>query len=217
MSASPALPPECLVWVGLLVFCNLPFGGVSPVARWTFLPDLVAAGEWWRVITFPFVHVSGYHLLLDAGAFLGLYAMWEERSAWRRVGLVGASCLGSLAGAACVADFAQLGLCGLSGPAHGLAVLVALESIRAESRGRRARFAGWTVLLVVVAKSVAEAFSGQVIFGGFHPGSVGVPNPVCHAGGVAGALLCGLTARLLNRDRVVPCHLSADASRMLSR
>ncbi|OGV68837.1 MAG: rhombosortase [Lentisphaerae bacterium RIFOXYB12_FULL_65_16] len=173
----------------MLVLCNLPFGGVSPVARWTFLPGYVLAGEWWRVITFPFVHVSGYHLLLDAGAFLGLYAMWEERSVWRRVVLVGASCAGSLVGAACVAEFARLGLCGLSGAAHGLAALVALESIRAERRGRLARLTGWAVLVAVVAKSVTEAVSGQVIFSGLHPGSVGVPNPVCHLGGVVGALL----------------------------
>jgi hypothetical protein len=56
-----------------------------------FVPARVAEGEWWRVLTGPLVHVSAYHLLLDAGAFLMLYRGLRAASAARRL-LTAAAC-----------------------------------------------------------------------------------------------------------------------------
>src|SRR6476659_9595711 len=38
-----------------------------------FLPAGVRAGEWWRLLAHPLVHVTWYHLLLDGTAFFILY------------------------------------------------------------------------------------------------------------------------------------------------
>src|SRR3954453_19141298 len=61
------------------------FGIVVALLNWTlifgheqtafvFVPALVRNGEWWRVFTHPFVHVSLYHMLLDASAFFLVYS-----------------------------------------------------------------------------------------------------------------------------------------------
>ena len=58
----------------LIVLLNLPLLEGRFDTRFAFLPEAVRAGEWWRVFTHPFVHVSLYHLALDAAAFFVLYA-----------------------------------------------------------------------------------------------------------------------------------------------
>ena len=61
-----------------------------------FLPDAVRAGEWWRVLTHPFVHVTWYHLLLDGAAFFLLYNELQTEPVLRRAGYLFASGAGSL-------------------------------------------------------------------------------------------------------------------------
>src|SRR5262245_14663245 len=68
----------------LIVFSVPVLTGAFP-EKLVFLPDSVLSGEWWRLVTHPFVHVSWYHLLLDGTAFLLLYASLRERAWWRRV------------------------------------------------------------------------------------------------------------------------------------
>jgi membrane associated rhomboid family serine protease len=48
-------------------------------ARLIFLPAAVRNGEWWRVLTHPFIHVTWFHLLLDATAFFLLYQELQEQ------------------------------------------------------------------------------------------------------------------------------------------
>src|SRR5712691_7762767 len=38
-----------------------------------FLPGPVREGDWWRLLSHPFVHVTWYHLLVDGTAFFLLY------------------------------------------------------------------------------------------------------------------------------------------------
>jgi hypothetical protein len=54
---------------------------------------------------------------------------------------------------------------------------------------RLVRRAALVALAVVVGKSVVEIFTGDVLFSGFHLGSVGRPVAACHAGGTLGGLL----------------------------
>ncbi len=162
-----------------------------------FLPAQFAAGEWWRGVTFPFVHVSGYHLLLDASAFLYLYHGLQEKLARRRLLLVASCAAGSL-GFSILFMPLDNGLCGLSGIAHGLMAISALEIMR--SPDRTLRNAGIACLLLVVLKSLYEAITGQVAFNFLHFGAIGNAVAICHLGGVLGGVM-GYTALNLHWSR----------------
>lgn len=177
---------ELICFAVVLALANAPL----LVGNWheplVFFPALVGAGEWWRIITHPFVHVSWYHLLLDGAAFLMLYAELRHWPSWRRLGAVAASAASSLAAATSSPLIASDGFCGLSGIAHGLMAISAVEMIgRGDLWGKRV---GWCALLLVVGKVLMEAASGEVVLSLLHFGLMGVPIAACHAGGVIGGL-----------------------------
>ncbi len=151
-----------------------------------FFPAKVLSGEWWRILTFPFVHVSFYHLLLDAGAFLLLYHGLRETSAIQRLGMVAACAAGSLCLALLTSPLAD-GLCGLSGIAHGLMAVSALELM--QTADKTLQRTGVICLLIVVLKSISEAITGHVVFETLHLGMVSSPVAICHGGGVLGGIL----------------------------
>jgi rhomboid family GlyGly-CTERM serine protease len=177
------------VFAGVIAVLNLPLlAGLVP-EHLVFWPRLVAAGEWWRVLTHPFAHVSWYHLLLDGTAFLLLYAGLEERCGWRRISFVVASGAGSLAlSMLTVAAVGAVGLCGLSGIDHGLMAVSGLELARSETRERIARRLGLVSFLVVVVKASIEAATGQPMLPWLHFGLMGVPIAAAHLGGVLGGV-----------------------------
>ncbi len=152
-----------------------------------FFPAQLAAGEWWRTITFPFVHVSGYHLLLDAGAFLFLSHGLQETSTRRRLLYVVTCAAGSL-GVSLISSPLTNGLCGLSGIAHGMMAISALEIMRSDER--TLRNAGIICFIIVTLKSLYEAFTGQIAFNFLHFGSIGNAVAICHAGGILGGVAC---------------------------
>jgi len=145
------------------------------------------------LFTHPFVHVTWYHLLLDGVAFLALYHSLLDRSAIRRLLYVLAAGAGSLV-VSCVAAPAISvgGLCGLSGIAHGLMAVSALEMMATQRLGSMERRIGQLGFLLVVGKAAAEALSGRMFFTFLHFGLMGDPVAVSHAGGIIGALLAML-------------------------
>ena len=183
-----SLPPDAALLGAAILAVNLPLLlGWAP-APLIFLPGAFRAGEWWRLLTHPLAHVSVYHALLDAGAFLLLYTGLRG-SAVRRL-VVSAACAGGsllLTLALCPA-VAQRGLCGLSGAAHGLMAVAALDHALDRSTPRALRRVAAGVFLVVAAKSAWEAVTGQVLCSALHLGAVGAPLPACHAGGVLGGV-----------------------------
>jgi hypothetical protein len=119
-----------------LALINLPLLSGGFRESMIFLPPCVAMGEWWRVVAHPFVHLTWYHLLLDAGAFLLLYSGLAEPKPAKRIGYVVVCALGSLLASTLVSPLVyDRGLCGLSGTAHGLMAISALESIKRQCRG----------------------------------------------------------------------------------
>lgn len=178
--------PEIWGFLAVIALANLSLLRGKVCEPLVFFPARVAAGEWWRVLSFPLVHVSGYHLLLDAGAFLFLYHGLLETSLRRRLLYTAACAAGSLAASLISAPLTG-GLCGLSGITHGLMAISALEIMRSEDR--TLRNAGIICFLVVVSKSMVEAFTGHIAFGFLHFGSIGNAVAVCHAGGVLGGLI----------------------------
>jgi rhomboid family GlyGly-CTERM serine protease len=149
----------------------------------------VQGGEWWRVFTHPFVHVSWYHLTLDTAAFFVAYLELRNYRLRRRLLLFLAAGGGSLLTVLLFSPaVTRLGLCGLSGIAHGLTAVVSLDMICRET-DRRVRAGAIACFAVVVGKCVIEALTGHVVFESWHLGSLGTPIAVCHAGGVLGALV----------------------------
>jgi rhomboid family GlyGly-CTERM serine protease len=200
-----------LVVFGIVVFLlnwTLLFGHEQ--TAFVFVPALVQTGQWWRVLTHPFVHVSFYHLLLDASAFFLVYSGLEEKSWITRVGYVVASAAGSLVvSLLCSPQVASVGLCGLSGIAHGLLAISALEMMR--SNDKVIARAGWVTFAIIIGKATIEAITGSVVFDFLHFGNVGTPIAVGHAGGVVGALALEIvrSARGQCRDfKELPCQNS---------
>ena len=179
--------PDFYALAFVVVAVNLPLLlGHNPADRFGFAPAAVAAGAWWRVPLHVFAHVSGYHLLLDAGAFLMLYRGLRDAScgAGLRLGAVAGGLLGSLALGSLDPGFARNGLCGLSGVAHGLMAVTGLAALGSPDRAERR--VGAVTLGLVAAKSLCEALTGQVFFVEWHLGPIGRPNAYGHLGGVLG-------------------------------
>ncbi|CAB5103682.1 hypothetical protein D3OALGA1CA_1603 [Olavius algarvensis associated proteobacterium Delta 3] len=207
-----SLPGELLVFLILIAAMNLHLLGIGTGHPWIYLPDAVHSGEWWRLVTHPFVHVSWYHLALDAGAFWLLYKNLDEKRAFRKL-LIAIVCGGAgLLGAVLFsADIAKTGLCGLSGTAHGLMAYAGLEM----TLPRRSRRVGLVTFLLVFVKSVYEAATGTVVFDFMHMGLCGSPLAICHLGGVIGGVVAfGFTLlkipgriELSGTSMVHPCKL----------
>ena len=163
----------------------------SPSNPLMFTYEGIATGQWWRILTFSFVHLSFYHLLLDAGAFFLLYTSLEAKRPLIK-GLSMTICgLTSLVASLVFSPLVgEVGLCGLSGIAHGLMVITGFESIQ----NRETRLAGWMTLSIVLMKSLFEAITGNVFLEFLHFGLCGTPVAVSHLGGVVGGTIVSLVA-----------------------
>ena len=181
--------PEMFLFVPLLIIINAPVVVGSTFHSMIFQADAVRHGEWWRLFTHPFVHVTWYHLLLDGTACVALYGSLMGASVFRRVTYIIAGAAGSLALSwAGAPGIATSGLCGLSGIAHGLMAVSALEMISTNPPGSAEHRIGWISFLLVVAKAAFEAVSGRMFFAFLDFGLLGSPVAVSHAGGIIGCL-----------------------------
>lgn len=182
---------ETILFAMMIALANIPllFGRFSD--QLIYLPEKVLAGQWWRLLTHPFVHVSGYHLLLDGAAFLLLYAQIQESRFLRRmIYLLGIHTTVVLAVTLSLPTVEAMGYCGLSGIAHGLMALWCLERIGSNSNNadRIERRLAIMIGTGLLAKSIYEIAVGHVFFESMHVGSVGVPVVVSHLAGVIGAV-----------------------------
>ncbi len=185
----PILPWDVWLWSLLLAALSAPLllVGRPPLAL-VYAPAAVARGEWWRLLTHPFVHVSRYHLLLDGAAFLSLLAGLSDLRPRQRLSLVLGSGAASLMAASLLPhETSAFGLCGLSGIGHGLMAATAfLMTLQDEAALRRL---GFVVLALVATKALLEAATGHLLLELVHFGDLGRPNRLCHLGGLLGGLL----------------------------
>ncbi len=188
LATALARRPEMLAFGFLILLVNIPLLGGFFLRSLTFQPDAVYQGQWWRLLTHPIVHVTWYHLLLDGSAFLILYHSLIERSLGRRIAYVMGGAAGSLI-AAWTSPSSASGLCGLSGIAHGLMAVSALELVSTQPGSSAEWRVGLGTFILVVAKAAYEAISGRMFFGFLDFGLLGDPNSVSHAGGIVGGLL----------------------------
>lgn len=178
--------------------------GVQPTS-FLFETSSVLKGEWWRIFTHPFVHVSWYHLILDSAAILLLWRELYHLSRLEKL-LVSLACGAmSLIFAICFSPHIhQYGLCGFSGVAHGLTVFLGWSWLCAAMRDNPAHrrwltAAGLTLTLATIIKSILEMISGSVVFSSLHIGELGIPIVEAHLGGVAGGCLAFCLFYLSNR------------------
>ncbi len=189
---------EIYIYVLLIIILNASLAWGTATESMIFSSQEVWTGQWWRIITHPFVHVSWYHLLLDGAAFFILYIQLAERSLLKRTLYVAGCGFSSLLAASVVLpQMNSVGYCGLSGIAHGLMAVCALELIAGDSANKSAKYSGIACLAVLVGKSLIEALSGRMIFSFFHTDMIGAPIGLAHLGGVAGGCLMFL---LLHRN-----------------
>ncbi len=185
----PSMTVELGVWLALLVISNLHLLGISDPTALVFFPRAVIGGEYWRLFTHAWAHVSSYHLLLDATAFLSLYHALGRLPRAARLGGMLASLFGSVLIAWWASpEVAILGLCGLSGTAHGLMALVCLQRIKTTAHGSWESCIFAAALVGVVAKCLIEILAGGALLASWHFGLIGTPIVICHAGGLLGAL-----------------------------
>ena len=198
--APPVRRPELWPLALLLLVCNLGLLHGAPATALVFRPEAVAAGQWWRLLSWPFVHVGGYHLLLDGSAFLLLLTGLEEPGLFRRFGYLLGAVAGSLLLPLAVSPLLQsVGLCGLSGIDHGLLAVTALELY--VGRPRKSELRRWGLLLLagLAAKCLWELATGQVLFAALHLGAIGTPIVATHTGGVLGGVAAFLLLRSTGR------------------
>jgi rhomboid family GlyGly-CTERM serine protease len=178
-----------MVFAALLAIFNAPLLGGLFWDSMIFRPEAVGEGEWWRVLAHPFVHATWYHLLLDGAAFFLLYLSLAERRLAGRLACVVAGGFGSLMCSWWAAPAVSSGgLCGLSGIAHALMAVSAVEMISLADSDSAQRRLGWVSFVLVVGKAALEAVSGRMFFTFLHFGLMGEPVAVSHAGGVVGGL-----------------------------
>ena len=191
-----------LSFMFLLLICNIHlFRGDSP-SLLIFDQVRVADGEWWRIITHPLVHVSWYHLILDALVVMIVWSELQMQSLRGQVVTVALCVGGSLLASLWFSPYiALVGFCGLSGLAHGLTFLLGLIWAKQStfcSLSNRAtvvkRCIAIALLVLTFGKSVYEVSIGRVIFGSMHFGELGIPIVHSHLGGVIGGLLAFMIA-----------------------
>ena len=182
----------------LLLICNLPLFHGSVSSTLIFKREMVAAGEWWRIITHLFVHVSWYHLLLDGAAVALLWREIYAGSLVKKIFVATICGASSLAAAVWFSPYIeQSGYCGLSGLAHGLMFFLGLSWIKQAFSGKlqgygvdsRQLTAGIILASISGVKSIIEVITGSVLFSQLHMGDLGQPIVEAHLGGVMGGLV----------------------------
>ena len=204
---------EIYIYALLIAGLNLPlaFGCVSE--SMIFYPQHVIDGQLWRIFTHPFVHVSWYHLLLDATAFFLLYMQLTEKSLTRRTLYVAGCGISSLSAAIFSSKgIESIGYCGLSGIGHGLMAICALEMIKSASSNKSIKLSGVICLVLLVGKCLVEAFTGKMLFSFIHSNLIGSPVALAHGGGVLGGCLMYM---LFNSPSFVSLHCQAAWRRII--
>lgn len=189
-------PIEIGIFIGLLVALNFPISEAWR-ANFILLPEALRGGEYWRLLTFPWVHISFYHLALDASAFIFLYQSLRSRTFARLQHLILCALFSGLIPLLVDPRIETLGLCGLSGVAHGLIFVCAFEA--ASRSDKRSQQLGLVLFAAALAKTIFEQVTGNVLFADQHFGNVGTPIASCHFGGAIGAIISVLLLKLAGK------------------
>ena len=183
---------ELFIFAAIIMLCNLHLFTNTFPENTALFPENLFAGEWWRVFTHYFAHLSWYHLLIDAGAFLVLFFSIEKKT---RYLYLAACAVGSLVTPLIFSEIIYTnGLCGLSGIAHGLMVIAALEM----TKTKQTKIIGFVAFSIVILKTTIELTFSSAALSFLHIGNVGIPIAECHVGGIIGGLTIFLIKKIRN-------------------
>jgi rhomboid family GlyGly-CTERM serine protease len=170
--------------LGCLALLLLPLaGGGDLAALWRYQRAVVAAGEWWRLLSAHIVHLDARHALWNAAGLALLWALFARSyRPWRWAVAL------ALIVAAVAAGFWFLspGLqwyVGASALLHGVFAAGAIAMIRTGER------LGWVAAVALAVKLAWEQWQGPL------PLTHGPVVTVSHVYGAVGGLLAGLLLR----------------------
>ena len=200
---------DVIIFIAVLAGLNLHLLGGSHTNLQIFFPEVLRDGQWWRLFSHPFVHLTWYHLFLDAGAFFILYTGLQEKRVTRKLTMTLICGSFSLIAALCFTpEIETKGLCGLSGIAHGLMAYSGLELMHTRKR----IWVGLFSFLLVFTKSIYEFINGEVVFTFMHMGLCGSPLAACHLGGVVGGILCFVAFNGMDYIKAISYSLQKSAA-----
>lgn len=186
--------------LGLLVLVNYPLILDGNTDRWAFYPGPVKEGEWWRIITCFFAHITWYHLILDGLPFFLVYLSLDEKRLFQRFFYVISAAAGSLLAGIWFSPQVQVaGLRGFSGITYGITTIGILELVFRKERTDK--IVGSTFLFLMFLLVGYEVLTGKFLFDFLLFGMVGTPILVCHAGGISGAVLAYFLIKLTDASK----------------
>lgn len=148
LSKKYVLPPL------LLILCSFSFELFSLNPLLEFDRSLIKQGEFWRLLTGQFVHSNWYHLALNCGGVILIWALHAEHTSAKRYTFNILS-LALFCGVGLYAFFPQTHIyTGLSGLLHGVIVFGAIKDINSGIKS------GHLLLLGVWVKVLWEQYSG---------------------------------------------------------
>ena len=138
----------------LLIFCSFSFELLSLNPILEFNRSLIQQGEFWRLLTGQFVHSNWYHLALNCGGIILVWALHAEHTSPNRYAF-NILLLALFCGLGLYAFYPQTHIyTGLSGLLHGVIVFGAIKDINSGMKS------GYLLLLGVWAKVLWEQYSG---------------------------------------------------------
>ena len=174
-----------ITFIGLILLSNPHLMGYSlPNNNIFFISDL-ANGRFYTLFTYAWIHVSWYHLLIDCAAFLMLLYSLQVRSFPKKIFYVTVCMISSALTTLLNPQISSLGLCGLSGTAHGLSIICAMEYLQQ----KETHTVGVVLIIITIAKTVYEIYTGRMLFMQWHLGYIGNPIIWSHVGGTFGGWL----------------------------
>ena len=164
----PRQPPPLFSWIylGLCVLVFLPHAmDPEPPDKYLLYGPAIAAGEWWRVLTSSFEHVTPLHILMNGLSIFSFGPVVERQIGTGRM-LIISLISGLLSSATALAFMWQYPSAGASGVIAGW---LGLALPIADARARKVLIQ-WTVLLVLVSLVPRVAWAAHL--GGFVGGLV---------------------------------------------
>jgi rhomboid family GlyGly-CTERM serine protease len=162
----------------------------SPDARDALLADgRIFEGQWWRLVTGPFIHATWGHLVRDLALVAIAGAAYEGPLAHRKLGLFAAGIVVPPL-AVLVAQDARW-YCGLSGLSHAL--LAAALAYEVTQRRGAARVVVLVLCAIAATKPIYELVTGAPAFE-MSLGEGIVQVPLAHVAGVLVGIAYGLGA-----------------------
>jgi membrane associated rhomboid family serine protease len=150
----PRRATQALIALNAVAYLLTLLGGQSLLVEYGMVGGAIAAGEWWRLLTAPFLHAGLWHVGLNMMALWVLGGTLEPMlGRWRFVAVYLLSGLGGATASYLFSDPRVLSV-GASGAVFGLlgAILVALRRLNRDTSG--------VVVLLLVNVALGFAFPG---------------------------------------------------------